>query len=65
MGAEGHEFYDGPPISFRDQVGLWLEVWTAGAPELRAQARQVANPEIDPWGYLIALGELVVGAESA
>lgn len=54
-------FDDGPAITFRDQVGLWLEVWTAGRPELRAQAKATADPETDPWGYLIALGELVAG----
>ena len=59
MSAEGHGFDDGAPMTFRDQVGLWLEVWTADAPELRARARELADPDSDPWGYLIALGELL------
>ena len=58
MGA-ADGFEDGAAMTFRDQVGLWLEVWTAGAPELRARAREAADPETDPWGYLIALGELL------
>lgn len=52
-------------MTFRDQVGLWLEVWTADAPELRAQAREAADPALDPWGYLIALGELVAASHLA
>jgi len=47
-------------IGFRDQVALWLEVWTVGRPELAEQARAVADPAQDPWGYLAALGELVL-----
>ena len=50
---------DLPPLRFQDQVALWLEVWTVDRPELREQARAVADPEDDPWGYLVALGELV------
>ncbi len=50
-------------MSFREQVALWLEVWTADAPELREQARATADPEDDPWGYLIALGELVASRD--
>ncbi len=54
---------DLPPLSFQDQVALWLEVWTADRPELRDQARAVADPSDDPWGYLVALGELVLVAD--
>lgn len=61
MGALDGE--DGAPVRFRDQVGLWLEVWTMDAPELREQARAAADPEVDPWGYLIALGELVAARD--
>ncbi len=50
-------------MSFRDQVGLWLEIWTADAPELRDQARATADPGSDPWGYLVALGELVAARD--
>jgi hypothetical protein len=52
-----------PALSFQDQVALWLEVWTADRPELREQARAVADPDDDPWGYLAALGELVLVAD--
>jgi hypothetical protein len=65
MAAEGRGFDDGPAMTFRDQVGLWLEVWTADAPELREQARASADPRSDPWGYLIALGELVAARPAA
>ena len=59
MGAKGLDIDDGAPMSFRDQVGLWLEIWTADAPERRDQARAKADPDTDHWGYLVALGELV------
>jgi len=59
MGANGLDIDDGAPMSFRDQVGLWLEIWTAVAPELRDQARAKADPGTDPWGYLVALDEFV------
>jgi len=45
---------------FQDQVWFWLEVWTADRPELRERARLVADPDADRWGYLAALGELVL-----
>jgi hypothetical protein len=54
---------DLPPLGFQDQVALWLEVWTVDKPELRDQARAVADPSDDPWGYLVALGELVLVAD--
>jgi hypothetical protein len=54
---------DLPDLRFQDQVALWLEVWTIDAPELRARARAVADPSDDPWGYLVALGELVLAAD--
>ena len=60
LGPEGD---DGVSIRFRDQVALWLEVWTADAPELREQARAAVDPDRDPWGYLIALGELVAARD--
>ncbi len=33
------------------------------APDLREQARATADPERDPWGYLIALGELMAAQD--
>lgn len=52
-----------PALTFQDQVALWLELWTIDAPELRARAQDVADPGDDPWGYLVALGELVLAAD--
>jgi len=49
-----------PVAGFQDQVWFWLEVWTADRPELRERARLVADPDADRWGYLAALGELVL-----
>lgn len=63
MASTGPGFDDGPAMSFRDQVALWLEIWSAGAPELRAQARAKADPADDPWGYLSELGELVAARQ--
>ena len=54
---------DGVAPRFRDQLAFWLEVWTADAPELRERARVSADPDTDPWGYLIALGELVAALD--
>lgn len=54
---------DLPPLRFRDQVALWLEVWTFDTPALRDQARVIADPDEDPWGHLAALGELLLAAE--
>jgi hypothetical protein len=50
-------------LTFQDQVWLWLEVWSADKPELREEARRLANPAVDPWGYLAHLGELILAAE--
>jgi len=58
VGARGRDGDDGLSLSFRDQVELWLEVWTADAPELRERARATADPDTDPWAYLAMLGEL-------
>jgi len=52
-----------PVPTFQDEVWLWLEVWSADRPELREQARRLADPAVDPWGYLAHLGELVLAAE--
>jgi len=30
---------------------------------LRHQARAIADPAEDPWGYLVALGELILAVE--
>ena len=60
LGPDGD---DGVSIRLRDQVALLLEVWTADAPELREQARAAVDPDRDPWGYLIALGELVAARD--
>lgn len=49
-----------PLRGFQDQVWLWLEVWTADRPHLREQARRLADPEVDPWGYLGHLGEMIL-----
>lgn len=49
-----------PLADFQNQVWLWLEVWTADRPHLREQARQLADPRVDPWGYLAHLGELIL-----
>lgn len=46
-----------PLLGFQDQVRLWLEVWGAAKPELAERARLVADPAVDPWGYLAELGE--------
>lgn len=54
---------DLPPLTFKDQVAFWLEVWTVDRPELREQARAVADPDDDPWGYLATLGELILTAD--
>ncbi len=59
---DGHGNDDLPPLRFQDQVALWLGVWTVDRPELRDQARSTADPKEDPWGYLAALGELVLVA---
>ena len=53
----------GPDLSFRDEVWLWLEVWTADRPALRAEARRRADPSVDPWGYLAHLGELILAED--
>jgi hypothetical protein len=50
-------------LTFQDQVWLWLEVWSADRPELREEARRLADPAVDPWGYLAHLGELILAAE--
>lgn len=34
---------------------------SAPVERMRAQAKATADPDTDPWGYLIALGELVAG----
>ena len=52
---------DLPVPSFQSQVAFWFSVWSADRPELIAQARATADPERDPWGYLVALGELLAG----
>jgi hypothetical protein len=54
---------DGADLTFQDQVWLWLEVWSADRPELRVQARRLADPGIDPWGYLAHRGELILAAD--
>jgi hypothetical protein len=54
---------DGPDVSFQDHVRLWLEVWSADRPDLRARARRAADPDTDPWGYLACLGELIAQAD--
>ena len=48
-------------FTFQDQVWLWFEVWTVDRPDLRARARQAADPVEDRWGYLAELGELIAG----
>ena len=52
-----------PDLAFQDEVWLWLEVWSADKPELRDLARRLADPDVDPWGYLVHLGELLLAAE--
>lgn len=52
-----------PVVRFQDQVWLWLEVWTADRPELRERARLMADPDVDRWGYLAHLGELVLAEQ--
>ena len=56
--AATHEA-DLPVPSFQSQVAFWFSVWSADRPELVEQARAAADPESDPWGYLVALGELL------
>jgi hypothetical protein len=53
---------DLPVPSFQSQVAFWFSVWSANRPELVERARAAADPESDPWGYLVALGELLVDA---
>lgn len=50
---------DLPVPSFQSQVAFWFSVWSADRPELVERARAVADPEADPWGYLVALGDLL------
>ncbi len=52
-----------PELSFQDQVWLWLEVWSADKPALCEEARRRADPTVDPWGYLVNLGELLLAAD--
>ena len=54
---------DGPDVSFQDHVWLWFEIWSADHPNLRSRARAMADPAIDPWGYLACLGELIAAEE--
>ncbi len=61
--GDGDRYDDLPPLRFQDQGALWLEVWTGDRPELRDQVRSMADPNEDPWGYLAALGELVLVAD--
>ena len=53
----------GTELTFQDEVWLWLEVWTADRPALRAEARRRADPSVDPWGYLAHLGELILAED--
>lgn len=57
-GVVAHEA-DLPVPSFQSQVAFWFSVWSADRPELVERARAAADPETDPWGYLVALGELL------
>ena len=50
---------DLPVPSFQSQVAFWFSVWSADRPELVERARAAADPGTDPWGYLVALGELL------
>jgi hypothetical protein len=50
---------DLPVPSFQSQVAFLLSVWSADRPELADRARATPHPERDPWGYLVALGELL------
>ena len=56
--AMAHE-EDLPVPSFQNQVAFWFSLLSADHPGLVEQARAVADPESDPWGYLVALGELL------
>lgn len=64
MGGDdiGRDEADLPMPSFASHVAFWFGVWSADRPDLVAQARAVADPDDDPWGYLAALGELLAAA---
>ena len=53
---------DLPLPSFQSHVAFWLAVWSADRPDLVARARAAADPDVDPWGYLAELGQLLADA---
>jgi hypothetical protein len=61
VSGEGDEVAaaDLPVPSFQSHVAFWFSVWSADRPDLVERARASADPEVDPWGYLAALGELL------
>ena len=62
VGADPGEEAELPVPSFQSQVALWFAVWSADRPDLVARARVAADPRVDPWGYLAALGQLLADA---
>ena len=54
---------DLPTPSLLSEVAFWFAVWSAGHPDFDVRARSVADPELDPWGYLAALGDELLALE--
>jgi hypothetical protein len=48
--------------SFQSHVAFWLAVWSAERPDLVERARARVDPDVDPWGYLAELGQLLADA---